>query len=121
VSERRYPLTYYITQEDPPVSKADLEARKNPDMGAADAIILCSLAFPPNGGLGVQVSSLDGRTNGDVDGHTVFEAWVMIAKSIANGWPGASDGEREIANRVFELVRTAKVAPRAQGKKPGKA
>ena len=108
-SERTYPLTYSIHPEDPPRTHAEIEARKNPDVGACDAIILCSMNYPMDGSFSLEIASLDGRAGppayAPVSSIDLFKVWSLLAKQLSEDPELEGDERAAMAKRAFEEVR----------------
>lgn len=109
MSERRYPLTYDIRAEDPPLAREEIEAGR----GACDAIVLLSLLYPTDGGGGfsMRVLSKDGRTADEVSEAELFNCWARLSKSFAESTT-LHPGKRMLAREVWEIWHGAVMARR---------
>ena len=72
--------------------------------GGADALILISIIFEPDGGRSDLVLSIDGRTGTELPDIEVFKSWVMLAHKLMNSEQISDDG-RYLAQKVFEHVQ----------------
>lgn len=102
VNEPRYPLTYELRSEDPPLTRAEIE----PERGACDAAILLSLIYPEDGSFSMALVSMDGRTGDELPDAELFKCWSMLAKHLAESRT-LSHEKRELARALWEVVARA--------------
>lgn len=101
-SSRTYPITYELTQQDPPLTKEEVrELGRN--VGAADALIVLSIIFPEDGSYSMQPASIDGRTGSGLSAKEIFKAWLMLTAWIGQ-LPDLDDLRREMAKHTFETI-----------------
>ena len=78
---------------------------------AASALILTSLLHMEDGSTGYGLQSVDGRTGDDMADEELFSAWCIMARRLADS-ETLSEGKKEMAELVFEGLRTAVLAAR---------
>jgi hypothetical protein len=100
-ADRRYPLTWHMQVEEPPLSHAECEAA---DRGGSDAAIIFSIVYPESGTYRLTIVSLDGRTGETVPDEELFSAWAILAAHLQESTT-LSPGKRELAQTVHEYVR----------------
>lgn len=98
MNEQRYPLTYELRGEDPPLTRAEIE----PGRGACDAVILLSLLYPEDGSFSLLIASKDGRTGDEVSDAEIFKCWGMLAERLAESRT-LSPNKRELARTLWEV------------------
>jgi hypothetical protein len=99
MSARRYPLTYEVRAEDPPLTPAEIE----PGRGACDAAILLSLVYPDDGSFSLLIVSMDGRTGDHVSDAELFKCWTLVAKRLAESTT-LHASKRELARELWQIV-----------------
>ncbi len=102
MTNRRYPLTYDLRAEDPPLEKDDIEAGR----GACDAAILLSLIYPADGSFSMLIVSRDGRTGDEVSDAEIFKCWTLMANRLARS-DTLSPNKRELARALWETFASA--------------
>ena len=123
-NDQKYRVTYSIISHKDGVTRenffpAHMEKLKGPeDVGATDAVLVISMLYPPDGSFSMLLSTLDGRTDGEVDDNELFKVWTMLAKSLAES-KTLGPGKRAFASQVFEEVRSVMLPIRA-GEAPKK-
>lgn len=95
---RRYPLSYALEVEDPPLTAEELLAT---DRGGCDAVLLASIVYPPDGSLSILIHALDGRTKVSMTDKEIFKCWALMAKRLAAS-KTLDDGRREFAALTWE-------------------
>jgi hypothetical protein len=120
---KKYRVTYSIISHKDGVTadklgQAHLEKLKKEDVGATDAVIMISMAYPADGSFSMLPASLDGRTGKEVDDNELFKVWTMLAKSLADS-PTLGPGKKAFAAQVFEEIRSVMLVIRA-GEAPKK-
>ena len=106
----KYPLTYDLRAEDPPLTRAELEAAGvvlSPlgvatGRGACDAAILLSLTYPEDGSFAMLLVSKDGRTGDVLPDAEIFKCWALLAKRLAESRT-LHPAKRELARTLWEV------------------
>lgn len=100
--EKKYYITYEMNVHPEGLVKRDIPEGH----GAADAVVILSMLYPPDGSFSLAVPSLDGRTHRAVTDNELFKVWTLIASRLADSMT-LSANKKEFARLVFEMVRTA--------------
>ena len=108
MNERRFPLTYELRAEDPPLTADEIMAMGR---GGCDAMILLSMLYPADGSFSLLVVSKDGRTGDEVTDAEIFKCWAMLAKRLADS-STLSPNKRELARTLWEVWREAVLGAR---------
>lgn len=112
MNEPRYPITYDIRQEDPPLTADEVRAQGR---SATQAIVFVSLLYQPDGSFSMLVESRDGRTKDRVSANELFKVWLLLATRLKNA-PDLSVGKRQLADLceglVWDALKQAHNAPK---------
>ena len=100
--------------KDNPMTKEQIDA--DPSMGGADAIVLFSIIFPPNGGRSELIASYDGRTGEPLSDEELFKCFSSLAHRLSES-PTLGPGKKEFCKAVFEKIKEAILAARAEKEK----
>ena len=104
-----YFVTYKITRH-----AEGIEAKDVPEgEGAAHAVLIASIIYPKSGGMSVEITSGDGRTDKALDDLEYFKVWAMLAHDLANS-ATLSEPKRELCGLVHEVIKTAILTGRAE-------
>jgi hypothetical protein len=76
---KTYHLRYTLKFEAGEFSKSEI----GQDQGAADALVILSIAYPDDGSYSMVPLSKDGRNNQDLDAKEMFKAWILLGQHIA--------------------------------------
>ena len=104
MNDRRYPLSWTMKIENPPLSAGDVEAR---EVGACDVLFFASIVHSSRDIYGTILGSLDGRTGKGVDDSVLFEVWAMLAEGLGRS-STLGEGRRTFCAEVFRLIGEAK-------------
>lgn len=102
----KYKLIYKIDKRPRGVTK-----QKVPEgFGACDAVLFCSMIYPPDGSFSVYYMGIDGRsTKGgmeNLEDIEWFKVWCLLASRLAAS-KTLEDNRREICKQTFEGIRRA--------------
>jgi hypothetical protein len=100
---KKYPLTYDVRQEEPPLTPDEVQHLSR---GAADAVVILSMIYPPDGSFSLSVVSLDGRTGEEVTDNELWKVWTMLSYQLARS-KTLAEPKRELAETLHECVATA--------------
>lgn len=95
----RYPVRYEVKAS--PLGWTKDELGEN---GGADALLLVSIMFEPDGGRSDLVLSVDGRTGSELADIEVFKSWVMLAHKLMAS-PELTDEAKALCTAVFASVQ----------------
>lgn len=82
------------------------DVNQDEGQGLADALLLFSIINYPDGASSTMTHSMDGATGEKLSGIETFKLWVLLAKTLADDTT-LDPSRRELASRVFEIVRQA--------------
>jgi hypothetical protein len=99
-NEHRYPLSWHMRSEDPPLSRGQLQAAGR---GGCDAMVIHSMGYPEDGGFSMKTLSLDGRTGQPVDDEELFKVWALLAHQLMTS-PTLSPGKRELCEAAHGYI-----------------
>jgi hypothetical protein len=102
MSERRYPITYEVTFQDPPLDRLAIPKGH----GACDAVVILSLLYPEDGSFSMLPMSRDGRTGEELSDAELFKCWTLLAAHLAES-KTLSPEKRQLAAQLFDVVRQA--------------
>lgn len=99
-----YKLTYKLKKHPKGIDK-----EKVPDgWGATDAVLFCSMLYPPDGSFSVYFGGLDGRTKGplkeDLQDIEWFKVWMLLANRLAASKTLSPD-KKNFCRETFESMR----------------
>ncbi len=77
----KYYLTYCIEARPDGITAEQIQEAEG-DLGGCDAVVLCSILYPEEGGCSVLAVSLDGRTGEPLSTLEVFKVWGMLAHTL---------------------------------------
>jgi hypothetical protein len=103
MAEHRYPLSYTLKREDPPLTKDQIDTN---EIGASDAVVILSMIYPEDGSFSLAIDSLDGRTGDEVTDNELWKVWTMMASRLAES-KTLSESKRSLAQELFACVATA--------------
>lgn len=99
MTEKPYRLKYVLKK--PEVGHFGVEDLEKGD-GATDALFLCSLLYPPDGGFSLKYWSFDGRNEGKpLEDKEVFKVWLLMAANLAKS-KTLDEKRRAFAREVFD-------------------
>lgn len=81
-----------------------------PGYGGCDAVLFCSVMYPPDGSFSLYFIGVDGRKPKEMEGTLEdiewFKVWALMAKRLANSKTLAED-RRKFAEDIWNLIREA--------------
>lgn len=101
-----YKLTYKIKKHPKGIAKESV-----PDgFGACDAVLFCSMLYPPDGSFSVYFMGIDGRKDDEkrfenLEDNEWFKVWMLLASRLANSKTLTAD-KKNLASEVFEGMRS---------------
>lgn len=81
--------------------------------GACDALVLCSIVYPPDGSFSLRILTVDGRSDEDLPALEQFKVWCLWCSRLMEH-PGLQPGKREFLKTVFESWKEAVLAVREE-------
>ena len=112
MSPRRYPISFDLRLEDPPLASSELERERR----ACDAAIVLLINYRSSGARAVDIVSRDGRTGECVPDAELYECWLLMASKLASS-PTLAPVKREIAEAVrYSVEQDARLADTITGK-----
>lgn len=103
---QKYKITYKFERGG--VTKAELDARKDDELGACDAFLFCGVVEGPGGATNTLLVGADGRGEEatSMSADEIFKIWSLLAKRLADD-PKLGEGRRRLCADVFEIIRDA--------------
>lgn len=100
----KYRLTYKLKAHPKGIAK-----EKIPDgFGGCDAVLFCSMLYPPDGSFSVYFIGVDGRKEGKVQENLEdiewFKVWTLLSARLANSKTLSSD-KKNFCRETFEAMR----------------
>lgn len=110
--EKCYRLTYQVDQHPDGITAKELDERPE-DLGACDAILLCSvLGKFGEGPLSTMWMGIDGNPGkGDMTPFNMFQLWSILAANLSDNLPPSP--QKMIAQHAIDSVRALLVASKA--------
>lgn len=109
--EHKYKLTYKLTPMGEGITKSDIAALKDDNLGACDKIIIHSIIDRADGGLSTAVISVDGATGETpLPAEEEFKHWALMAHHLMERLPPG--GRRELVTMVHETMKAAVLSGR---------
>ncbi len=94
-----YPLTYEVTQHDPPLEQDQVPE----ECGACHDIWIGSIVKGESGGKSYAFISMDGKTGEEVSDKELFQLWVILAGVLADN---LEDGvQKQLCTEAFKAVQ----------------
>lgn len=99
-----YKLIYQLEKKPEGIVEKDI-----PDgFGGCDAVLFCSMIYPPDGSFSVYFIGVDGRKEGEIkenlEDREWFKVWTMLASRLASSKTLSSD-KKNFCREVFESMR----------------
>lgn len=101
----RYKLTYKLKKHPKGINKEDIPK----GFGACDAVLFCSMLYPPDGSFSVYFIGVDGRKpkEGDIDpleDVEWFKVWMLLANRLGLSKTLSPD-KKNFCRETFESLR----------------
>lgn len=106
---KKYHLLYTVEGKPDGVTKAEIP----PNTGACDAILMASIAYPPDGSISTLFIGHDGRTNDELDENEWWKVWSFLAARLAKSTT-LSANKKEVCALVWDIVCQGIAAARAE-------
>jgi hypothetical protein len=99
-----YKLTYKLKKHPKGIAKEKIP----PGFGGCDAVLFCSMLYPPDGSFSVYFLGMDGRKPGkegeDLEDIEWFKVWTLLASRLANSKTLSVD-KKNFCRETFESMR----------------
>jgi hypothetical protein len=99
-----YKLLYKMEKHPEGIAKEKVPA----GFGACDAVLFCSMLYPPDGSFSIYFIGVDGRKNGkdmeNLEDIEWFKVWSLLASRLASSETLPPD-KKNICREAFESVR----------------
>jgi hypothetical protein len=99
MADHKYRLTYDVEAHPEGLSPDELEEGE----GACDAAVILSMLYPEDGSYTWNITSVDGRTEKELDGDELWKAWLMLTKHLSIR-DDMRPGKKETCHNVFVQV-----------------
>jgi hypothetical protein len=100
----KYKLIYKLEKKPEGVTGEDIPM----GFGGCDAVLFCSLIYPPDGSFSVYFIGVDGRKEGEIqenlDDIEWFKVWTLLASRLAASKTLSPD-KKNFARETFESMR----------------
>jgi len=102
----RYRVTYVVEHHTPGFTAAELEAKHNDFLGAADAVVILSIMRSDEDGFSLMPMSVDGDTGLEISEDELWKCWALLAARLAKSLalPAA---KRSFSAKVFAAIQAA--------------
>jgi hypothetical protein len=100
----KYKLIYNLTKKPKGITKERI-----PDnWGGCDAVLFCSMLYPPDGSFSVYFIGVDGRKDGEINENLEdiewFKVWTLLASRLASSKSLPPD-KKNFCRETFESMR----------------
>jgi hypothetical protein len=99
-----YKLIYKMEKKPEGIVKEDIPE----GFGATDAMLLCSIIYPPDGSLSIYFIGVDGRKEGEIQENLEdvewFKVWTLLASRLAASKTLRPD-QKNFCQETFESMR----------------
>src|SRR6266498_1217518 len=99
-----YKLTYKLKKHPKGITKEKIPA----GFGGCDAVLFCSMLYPPDGSFSVYFIGVDGRKEGKIQENLEdiewFKVWTLLASRLANSKTLSPD-KKNFCQETFESMR----------------
>jgi len=112
MTDHRYPVSWTMKLEDPPLSGEEVEAR---EVGACDTFFFASTVYAADGSSRTILGSLDGRTGETLNDHEFFQVLSLLALRLSRSTT-LDEGRRKFCEHAFETIRKATLGARPKEK-----
>jgi hypothetical protein len=100
----KYKLIYKLDKQPKGVVKEEVPE----GFGACDAVLFCSMIYPPDGGFSVYFIGVDGRKEGPIQENLEdiewFKVWTLLASRLAASQTLSPD-KKNFCQETFESMR----------------
>jgi len=100
MEENKYFVTYNLTSHPDGIAREQVPEGD----GAATAVAILSMIYPPDGSFSLLVASLDGRTGETVSDKELWKVWTLMAKELSNS-ATLSPNKKELCALTFDIMR----------------
>jgi len=80
------------------------EELKDAGVGGCDGLLIYSIIYPDDGGMSIEIVSIDGRTDKALNANEIFKCWAMTASALKDD-ETLSKGKRALLKATHEIIR----------------